>query len=106
MTTRASPVALGVTFYIFWILCLYGLRLLAFPSGSGPILLWFASLQIVHAAVLAVSPGVLVGWLSRERGFSLGAVTGAIGALIGYVLTSIFSWALHHWEQSSSGASP
>jgi hypothetical protein len=87
MITRTSPIALGVTFYIFWILCLYGLRLLAFPNGSGPIPLWFTSLQTVLAAVLSVSPGVLVGWLSRERGFSLGAVTGAIGALIGYILT-------------------
>jgi hypothetical protein len=67
MTSPAGKVAIGVSLYLLLAFLLYGLRNLAFPDGSGPIPLWFASAKVLGEAALSVAPGFVVGWLSRKR---------------------------------------
>ena len=90
MKSRIGYLTLGVIFYVALGLSLAKLGDLAFSDGSGPIPLWYASVQILLQAAAAVAPGLLVGWLSRERGLLLGTLTGLLGALIGNLLTWAF----------------
>lgn len=94
MTSQAWKVVIGATIYFLVALSLYGLRFLA---GGGPIPIWFAIAKALGEAVLSVGPGFLVGWLSRERGFMLGAAAGAIGALVS--TAAIF----YHWNLPPPG---
>jgi hypothetical protein len=64
---------------------IYGLSLVASQDDGGLIPLWFASMQILLEAITSFLPGLLVGWLSSRRELMLGAVTGAIGAIVGGV---------------------
>jgi hypothetical protein len=97
MTSPAWKIAIGIALYCLLALSFYGLRLLASPSGGGPIPLWFAIAKVLSEAAIAVAPGFVVGWLSRERGLILGAAAGAIGALVS---TTVI---LYHWSLPPPG---
>lgn len=91
MNSRISQIAAGVALYLALVLSLYGLSRVAFPGGGGPIPLWFASVQVLLEATASVIPGLLVGWMSRERGFTSGAMTGALGAILGNI-AQLYMW--------------
>jgi hypothetical protein len=93
MTSPAGKIAIGATLYFLLALSFYGLRLLAFPTGGGPIPLWFAFAKVLGEAATSVAPGFVVGWLSRERGLILGAAAGAIGALVSTSLI-LYLWSI------------
>lgn len=85
MTPHIPKVVVGAALYLGLALSLYGLSIAAFPNSGGPIPLWFASAQVLLEATASVVPGFLVGWLARDRGFLLGAITGALGAIVGNI---------------------
>ena len=85
MTPHIPKVTVGTALYLALVLSLYGLSVVAFPNGAGPIPLWFSSAQVLLEATASVVPGFLVGWLARDRGLLLGSITGALGAIIGNV---------------------
>lgn len=93
MASRSSHIAVGVALYLALVMSIYGLHLVAFPRGGGVIPLWYASLETLLEAATAVFPGALVGWLSRQNGLRLGAITGAVGAVVAYSVQFI-SWGL------------
>jgi hypothetical protein len=86
MTSHTSQVPVGIALYVALVMSIYGLSLVASQDDGGLIPLWFASMQILLEAITSFLPGLLVGWLSSRRELMLGAVTGAIGAIVGGVL--------------------
>lgn len=85
MTPHILKVVVGAALYFVLALSVYGLSVVAFPKSGSPIPLWFASAQVLLEASASVAPGLLVGWLARDRGFLLGAMSGALGAILGNI---------------------
>lgn len=68
------------------------LSLLAVPSAEVDVPHWYAlSSGVIHTLV-AVSPALIVGFIARTRGGSLGLAVGILGALLFSVLHSV-NWS-------------
>jgi hypothetical protein len=67
MSTRSTAIAAGLAAYIALVLVLYSLHRLAFGSGGGPYPLWYSVGELLLNSLMAVVPGLVVGWLRQEH---------------------------------------
>jgi hypothetical protein len=79
MNQRAKAIAVGVAFYVAFVMAFYGSHRLAFGDGGGPYPLWYSVGELIFNAAKAVIPGAAVGWLCRLGAVRSGAVAGGIG---------------------------
>ena len=63
MTPHIPKVTVGTALYLALVLSLYGLSVVAFPNGAGPIPLWFSSAQVFARSHCFCSAWVS-GWLA------------------------------------------
>ena len=84
-----------------WLAERWSAGLLNVPSGIPPT--WHVALTVVLTSCAGVLPGLCAGFISRARGFVVGALAGAVGSLLYGTVQSallVHAGALRHTQSA------